>query len=275
MKSKPCVAICISVFFLGVLVGTYHHLFGFFIPKASESIMASILGSLIGAAVSVIGWFAVFRANNHIQNRKMKYDISNTARIEIIKGIRDYQNWLSKVNQAIAIRNELPLSPNETVVVLGGLNSLHYENIKSLYDNKPEEWNQRLEDYQIVFPETAKIRVQLQDRAIDIESALYGIWDSLSLPIAEVVSRCEVLSQVLLDQACLFEDLRIHFQNACLSTIYGNKIKNREPQVGSPKVIEGNKGLLEILHNTNPISSEGKERKKFKEEHGKKFGIEY
>ena len=65
--------------------------------------------------------------------------------------------------------------------------------------------------------------------------------------LSSSLEHAKIKTNDLLDQIALTEDLRIHFQNKCLSEITGNKIPQRKPKdVNLPVLIADAKGNLLI-----------------------------
>lgn len=209
-----------------------------------QSIAAAIIGSIIASTIAVIGWICAYYFNNKVQNQRLRNDITNTARNEITKSIREYQSWLMDVQSLI----EQISNKNSSEDAKNILKVKHF-------------WNQYLEDYEILFPETAKIRVQLMDRNTDIME-LISILDVSVYAFFELINkdniRRENAAGYVLDQVCLMEDLRIYLQNRCLGEITGNKVPGRELRdISVPKIVTNKDGLLEIENNNVGITEVG------------------
>lgn len=225
--------------------------------KDYQAIIAAIIASLIAIA----GWFGAYLFNNKVQDRRLKNDITNTARNEITKGIREYQDWLSKADSVITLSQPSDL----------------FEKIKILINTDTNSWNRSMEDYEILFPYAEKVRVQLQDRAIDIDRMLSIVQTNVVFfskdEMNEIIKQArDQFSPHIQDQIALFEDLRRELQNYCLREITGNKIPPRKPRDTSvPQIIMNKEGILEIANNVVGITDWGKQLQQYKKDNGYEY----
>lgn len=239
MRKRDFIEITIVLFV--ILTGSLSKNEVLLFVKDYQSIVAAIIGSTIASTIAVIGWFRAYEFNNKVQNQRLKNEITNTARNEITKSIREYQIWLMDVRKFIeSISNE-----NSSEEAKNILKVKHF-------------WNQYLEDYEILFPEIAKIRVQLMDRNTEIMGLIseldVSVYSFFELMKEKNMGR-EFPAGYVLDQVCLMEDLRIYLQNRCLGEITGNRVPDRDPRDKSvPKIVTNKDGLLEIENNTVGIT---------------------
>jgi hypothetical protein len=130
----------------------------------------------------------------------------------------------------------------------------------------PHEWGWLLEDYEILFPETAESRKALLDRQSKITASLFDFHASLRTLIGSPLERFEeIFSERVkkhnpqgrcMDQLGLVEDLKIHLQNRVLSRITGNRVPHREPPDPSvPRIAESPDGDLIIVEGRNKSST--------------------
>lgn len=259
--------------FVLIVIGTLILIGALFNVEAKDSTKSfitayqSITAAVIAALIAICGWYYSYAFNNKVQDRRLRNDITNVARLEITKNIREYQDWLSRARGLIS--------------ALGNQNDLIQKliDLENLKDQIPVTWNASLEDYQILFPETEKVRVQLQERSIEIAQMIFDIF--LSLEYASIQGDNKIgtikdeaalfILDYMLDQISLLEDLRIFLQNKCFSEITGAKIPEREPRdISVPKIISKN-GLLEIQNNLSGITTIGKMLQFTKQENNYKY----
>lgn len=225
-----------------------------------QSIAAAIIGSIIVSIIATVGWFCAYYFNNKAQDKRLKNDITNTARKEITEALREYKKSLSEISSEISglkflIDNNFDINWQEKLV-----------KYSSMFYSLTNVWNQTLEDYQILFPETKKVRIQLQYRNIELSNLLTEFDHDLMLYTRDTYNKVQVkvliekanitILDYILDQICLMEDLRIYLQNHSLSQITGNKVTERQPlDPSTPKIIMNKEtGLLEINNNVVKIT---------------------
>ncbi|EIW15709.1 MULTISPECIES: hypothetical protein [Pelosinus] len=220
----------------------------------------SIVGGMIASIIAVIGWFYAYDFNNKVQDQRLKNDITNTARKEITEAIREYQKNLSKIMEEIShlkflLNNDIDINWDEKLSKY----DIMFYSVNKL-------WNENLEDYQIIFPETKDVRIQLQERDFDITGMLTEFKSDLTRRkmmigkdrIKDLIENANLtINEYLLDQMCLMEDLRIYLQNRALSQITGNIVPERKPKDSSTAIILMNEstGYLEIYNNKVGVSA--------------------
>lgn len=117
------------------------------------------------AIITVFGWFAVFLVNHFLQEARIHNDYINSARLDLVRSLREYRNELtisfSNIRAYSMFANELghPID--------GWENSLEIEEelqngCKSNINMK--FWKDCLNDYEILFPEIISLQKEkLQD----------------------------------------------------------------------------------------------------------------
>ena len=219
--------------------------------SAHQSIAAAIIGSVIASTIAVAGWICAYYFNNKVQEKRLKSDIMNTARKETVEAIREYQKWLMKV---ITDLDDM----------MDGIKNNYSKPWLQVFDEHrrqyPNSWNETLDDYQILFPETAEVGIKLQYRSIEIDKFLSDTHFDLLTPTmfepnsankVDMLKEYEFYRSYVMNQFGLMEDLRIYLQNRCLSEITGNKVPERDITDESlPHIFITNKGLLDIKNNS-------------------------
>ncbi len=228
-----------------------------------QFIAAAIIGSIIAATIAVVGLFCAYYFNNKVQEQRLKNDIMNTARQEITEALREYQTSLSEINKEISdldflIDNDIDWQ--EKLV-----------EYRRMFHSVTTVWHQILEDYQILFPETKNVIIQLQNRDVEISNLLTEFHHDLMLYTQENYNKVQVKAIIrkanitivdyILDQIYLMKDLRIYLQNRSLSPIIRNTVRERQLiDPSTPKIIMNiHTGLLEINNNVAGITQMGKE----------------
>lgn len=224
-----------------------------------------VLQSGVPTLIAVTGWVVSHVLTLRSQKKNFENQILDRARTEITEAIRLAQNWYTKVLTTLADCSA-SLSLEEK-----GHQIYWYDKLQKIFDliqkgNDTVQWTLRLEDYLVLFPESASVRVELQIRDQTILNLLGRLHSSLmvaGLAPHEFEQRKELfeknedtkrLVDSCFEQAALFEDLRIYLQNKVLARISGNPIPPRVPRNPEAKRIEkGEKGML-VVRTTSEIN---------------------
>ena len=216
-------------------------------------------GALIGFVVTAIGWFISARLSERAQTRLFQHNIINTARLDLTQQIREEQEWIGKLLQlgflyrgALINRKSLkgPLDANvETMFWVDESRKGH--SILYRQQGPGRGVTMLLEEYELLFPETRRVRHQLSRLALEIVMR-HGVW----LHDLYNLSKCEATIATLEgrpntedgDYSALLEDLRVHIQNSALSKIMGGRVDLRKPQdLKAPIMVMQPDGLLDIV----------------------------
>lgn len=209
-----------------------------------------VSGAAVGLMLTALGWFVNSGLNRRAQLQLLRHNVVNAARLDIAERIRDEQDWMGDVNNlAHFYRGRL-----------GG--PLANDSRKWL------EWNQEgrsklfrerdpgrmltmvLEEYEILFPETRRVRLQL---ALIVRQVLveYPTWLSMILDEQarqSAIAAMESRDDRNRDYAALLDDLRIHVQNAALATVMSRTVPERKPRDENvPLMVMQPDGLLDIV----------------------------
>lgn len=216
---------------------------------------------ILAVTIAVLGWIITHILTIRAQNKSFINQVINDARLEISKAIRDYQDWLNKIHVIITS------SSFDIVIEESGFSVNWSQKItefkNKIYSDKSNlQWGYRLEEYEILFPKTAKCRKSLLDRHTQVQDYIYSFLQQLLEQTSldkrkKFIEKAQKGSDILFDQIALMEDLRIYLQNLCLSSFTGNKIPERKPEdLSVPRLIEDNKGYLQIVVTNNTAKSE-------------------
>jgi hypothetical protein len=219
-----------------------------------------IIISIIALIIAISGWIVTYIFTIKAQNKNFMNQVVNDARLRITKDIREYQNWLGKVDTKI---NALSFS----IIVEEQGRHVDWQDqtakLREIFfsDKAVSKWILSLEEHEILFPETAGCRMDLLDRQREIQRYLGLFLEKLQcvsvIPgAAEERKRCieqaKSKSELLYDQLALMEDLRIYLQNRCLRSFTGNKIPERKPEdMSLPRLVQNKSGMLEISTSQN------------------------
>lgn len=200
---------------------------------------------IIAVLIAVMGWLANHKLTIKAQNKAFLNQIRNEARKEISKNLREYQMWLGDVCANIVGLEIASIVENQEIRI--HWLEKHAESCRIFFQPNSEWWLFILEEYEILFPESRHVRMQLIDRHRAIrsllETCLGGLTESKERRI-EVIRSVKNQFELLLDQMALIEDLKIYFQNRVLSSITGNEVPIRKPKDSSlPRIVLQNGNL--------------------------------
>jgi hypothetical protein len=200
--------------------------------------------ALVGWLVTAIGWYVALRN----QRKIFVFQARNTARGELVSALREEQGTLSAI-VALVLRLDIDQQhgfakewPEERWRALFP----EYRQIRSRSD--AVRWIFLLEQYEVLFPETADCRRQLVDY-FRHSTDLFGFFLALANPQRRLaaVERCAQVRDELEDQRCLIEDFLVHIQNATLGQVVGRRVAYREPpDQRVPRVVMRRNGTLMI-----------------------------
>ncbi len=222
---------------------------------------------VVAALVAVVGWGITHGFTIRAQRKKFLDDIRNTSRLEISRALNDYIKWLNLFYEYIGYL-ELKFSHLRTMNIPIDWDDVN-KKFSDINSNPPDSWDWLTEEYRIIFPETASLRVILNRRQFEIQSAYYwfkhSFWEE-KVELDNLIHHRENTIKLLgnwksyiQDQMCLVIDLQIHLQNKALSQIAGRKIPDREPKDANLcRVGENLKGDLII---TDGLGNEVKQSK--------------
>lgn len=224
------------------------------ISMGGKSILWSAVKRLeehIDAFIVVVGWIVAYLFNVRAQNKLFKNQVLNDARREIVAAIRDYEDWLGHVHVEI-LSHQLDLTM-EGYGFPPNWQQKMFAFRELAVSGKWIPWLTRLEEHEILFPETHECRAQLMNRQ---ETIREKITDPLMMTVSpeqwkSAMEKVKNDKNILFDQITLMEDLRNHIQNICLSSITGNKIPERKPLDPSyPRISLDPRGNLQVIEPT-------------------------
>jgi len=212
---------------------------------------------IVAVLIAVTGWIITHVLSIRVQNKNFKNVVMNNARLDIMKAIRDYQDWLMKVATAITMlpvmvtvdeKKIMAVNWSEKLLELGDLFYKH--------KGKPSvNWIYRLEEYDILFPSLRDCRLALGNLNLTIGHFLEQLTSNLiaNATLDKANERKESITKasdnvgIVYDQIFLMQDLMVILQDICLSSITKNKIPERKPEdPNAVRLIKGKNGKIEI-----------------------------
>jgi hypothetical protein len=209
--------------------------------------------AIIALVIAVIGWIITYLFSIRAQNENFVNQVKNNARLEIVKSIREYQDWLGKVQVALMSlgynivlqESNLQVDWFKTMVELQELFSTQVNLFR---------WMYLLEEYEILFPKTKEARCFLieQDGKIGnfLNECLYELRSNIADfdELKRIVERIgKDSNEILANQIALMQDLLVYLQNLCLSSFTHHIIPERKPQdLSLPRLVSDKKGNIKI-----------------------------
>ncbi len=196
--------------------------------KTMEILVSGLLAGLI-VTVLVIRKLQMKKV---LEERLFRYKVIDEARALISMAIRSYQDWLRNVYSDI--RTAYTFVPeNRGVLFHESLSNLRH---LCLEDERNGEWVVRLEEHEVVFPETKKYRIELFRRDSLITVRLYSFLDMLGYGNQnELRQEKEEICTMLAEQIGLLNDLLVCLQNSYFGEVLGRKnqiklLKRAQPE---------------------------------------------
>ena len=220
--------------------------------------------------IAVAGWVVTHFLTIRAQNKAFLNQVLNQARIDIVGTLRDYQDWLSEVLNAICGIN-VDIALMETCMSTVGLNysenAEHWIQKSTQFsklffsDRCSTEWSFRLIEYQILFQQTKTCIDDLINHGGQIIPCLNSFLDSLpsgleKTPDLESIKKAIKEAQgksmdIITEESALIYDLMSHLQNFCFAALTGNKIPERRPAKGRLRLAEDKDGNLRVVVETD------------------------
>lgn len=218
---RSLVLVCFVVFvsfFLG-RASTYFYSFDCWLSMLGRFLSAYHMGFL-----SVLGWLAVFYANNYLQEKRIEKDKLNSARSDIVKSLRDYRNCLRSMSADFSIYTEF--LNNEQELPENCLESLNTIKSDTVVANI-REWQDYLSDYDKLFPGLEEKRKELQDIdvQITIKSAFLPYVASLGMYSESTQKDIKKLNELVEIQLQIVESIVSAIQQKFYGEVKYEKLK--------------------------------------------------
>lgn len=210
---------------------------------------------IVAVSIAVGGWIINHVLTIRAQNKSFRNQIINSARLDITKAIRDYEDWLLILKSSVdgvryeIIFQELGLTTNWPEKIRNITNKL------CIYKSGTN-WICRLEEYELLFAVTRACVLQLINHHNKIQNIIdiliQGLCSEIDEPEAlklrkRALKNAENNLEFVYDQLALMEDLLIYLQNYSLGFITKKRIPEREPKDPSiPRLYIDKQGYLQF-----------------------------
>lgn len=169
--------------------------------------------------ISLVGWLITYDLILKSQRKALSNQIQNEARIAISQELKKYKKLLIDISDEAG---NLAMTP-ETVFEKNVKQKIITNYYKLLDKMESDDYLAILEEYEILFPETHEIIIDLKLRQKNIERMLEKTEKNQN---QKVVVRDYYFA--IKEQVQLIDELNKYYQNKILSAITGNKIPVRE-----------------------------------------------
>ena len=210
--------------------------------------------AIIAVTIAVLGWLATHWLSLKANEKAFRNQITNDARLQVTRAIRDYQDWLSAV---LAFVGGLPNREQALAILqVPYQKTLYWERLSELrLDPRAFAWAQQLEEHEILFAQTRQCRIDLLAIERRLEEGLEHLVQGLVGTPEERLSSVDSVQQyhaVVSDQLALTYDLAVHLQNYCLSALTGRVVPERAPlEPTHPHLATDRNGDLQIRRDQN------------------------
>jgi hypothetical protein len=174
---------------------------------------------------TLVGWIISFRA----QKALLRSQVRNAARAEIVKAMREQEDQLAPLKGILfRLIRDHRYWPNE-----------QWEAESRKFATLPlgTAWLERLEEYEILFPQTRDVRLHLSGLSIDLIIQVGQFRDAFSnygSYAAEALAIAPSLLARLDDRGAFIHDLLVFVQNETFRTLIKGSVFYRNPL--EPKV---------------------------------------
>ena len=199
---------------------------------------------VLGLLVTVLGWVIVYFLNVRSQERLLRNQVTDRARMEVAERIRQQEDRLIKGHAELLVQAG-NLKPG--AFIIGGHDERERQLIRSLLSDESHLWMTRLEEYEVLFPEASSARREIASAQAALGSALASLIPLSTMTVLgqgspgdgeRIAAKLDLAAGHVMSMLRVLEDLRIHLQNASLGPIVGRTIKTTSPPVaGLPHLI--------------------------------------
>lgn len=222
---------------------------------------ASVVIAFIGWMLTTAGWFASARLSAASQERMFLHNVINAARLDLVAQIRREQDWIHSVDRlagkyqsAVLVRKTAP--GNQQHPLVENMFWLDQNRIgrETLFAEGRGSLTKSLEEYELLFPATRRVRGQL---AIFAREQVVEVYGPLLIDLmkggaasAAAIEKMEARQDANYDYSAILEDLRVHVHNVSLAEITGRRLPARVPLDPTvPLLVTRSDGLLDVVAN--------------------------
>ena len=206
----------------------------------------SLIIAAFAAVVSMVGWLVTYRLTQRTQNLAIVNTLENEARIAITRSIRELHDCCSELGASLGAATV------DHIIDVAGDGRARRKRCAEIREltlsQRTLNWARTLEEYECLFPETAKVRVQLLQMSGEVFLSVRRFVDDYEQGVkaadAPENRRC---SESILDLVALTFDLMNYVQNKSIGEITGHKIAQRTVLLANlPRITPSASGELVI-----------------------------
>lgn len=183
---------------------------------------------MFALAMTALGWFVTYKLNARSQRKALINSLTNEARQDMVDAIREFHDWCVDVNSCVAGM------PVDDITSLGRGREHHELRRRTLIehslDGRTLKWAKRLEEYEPLFPYTARVREELLQKVTAVCEDLRGIADKHGGGSVPSEAERQTCTGTVMDLLALTWDLLVFIQNDSLGRLTGHRISARVPQ---------------------------------------------
>jgi hypothetical protein len=222
---------------------------------------ASVVIAFIGWMLTTAGWFASARLSSISQERMFLHNVINAARLELVAEIRREQDWIQNVNGlagkyqgAVLVRKYAPGNQQHPSVESRFWLDQNRIGRETLFAQRRAKLTIALEEYELLFPATPRVRGQLaiftREQVLEVYAPLLNDLMRGGAASTAAIEKMDARQDANSDYAAILEDLRVHVHNVSLSEITGRRLPARVPLDPTvPLLVMRSDGLLDVVAN--------------------------
>lgn len=219
-----------------------------------SSIAVELLKQVPTILITVLGWLVAFWLMTQQLKRDRRLGCLIEVRSELTTAFRAYEQWCADL---LLLASRLRMSHQLATSNAGQLfdwsadrmewcksaNGLLHSDIRFL------RWIERLEDYEIVLPETRQVRIELLKRNRVLSEQGTQLWNAVFNGDPNWMNIAKDLDQSVWDTGGLARDLMIFVQNRCLGEVFDTQVMQRQPlDPRVPQIVRGSDGNLKVAN---------------------------
>ncbi len=194
--------------------------------------LVSAIGVVVSATVTSIGWWLNQRnarqnlklqreLNAEVQREALKYKVKADARVDVIKALREYQTWCSRL--AFTFEGLQATADFDDLMPTKDPNAFRQTILLFFPSDAPKRWLELFRETDAIFPRIRAIRQVLSDREQALNDAAFrtltDFWGAHTRAIG--IRNGSAMAGPLREMAQVVADLSIHVQRAALESVMG------------------------------------------------------
>lgn len=211
-----------------------------------QTLLVAQVGWIVTLVVALLGWLASAVISARERAKRHRLDVTEHARREVVPLIASYQDWIGELTTQLSSLEWLRTTDQNHLFTAQQVfeNWQHQtEALASTLARGREAVRMfgMLEDYEVVFPQTREVRMQLVGYHLELQGFAYRVHSrllqsmsldylaggkSLNLDWLDHVKEAET---AYYDMQAMMLDIRAGIQNAALSEVFNASVPEREP----------------------------------------------